>query len=456
MLRVTFVFFVGVAMLSPNAARAECFSLRSVKNTIKKIERCFARRCNTRQMSSYFRRADNYLSRAAKKSRCNSKTAAAYQKKLAELKKKWQAGSGSSAKGPRRGPPRTAAGGRRRRRFNPQMFRRRRRRFGGGGRRRYGGGGGNVGDQQGFANRFSAKKYIRAISLLNHANKNPGHPMRGGMLFFIKTALKVSKMKGRKIKVGVGLPAPTFKQFMANVAEIDKACTGKFKGIKNARSNASLRYAYGTWCALAAKRKEIVRKNMDKLLKKLFNGYVRVLDRFVRNVTKGDGFILSSNVHYLFNPQKSAAAIKKTVAGWSRITGVNLNSAGLVKRWYALAAKAKELVGKAVPKWSFPSKKFRYRHRRSQKIAKKTFRKFFGRISVKKIKIQEKRWVIVKNSLGIPLRRYRVGAIVFKIRKEPWCRLMKFSYTEPYKGRGRYQKSDKVYVKRYVRFQRCR
>ena len=292
-------------------------------------------------------------------------------------------------------------------------------------------------------------------SLLEYSDRNPGYSQIGGLVNYLNFALKVSKMKGRAMKVGHGRPASTFKKFMSNVEEIRKACAGRFKGIKNQRSNSSLPYAYGTWCKLAAKAKTIVRNTLKRMLKSV--APVRILDRMVGNVQKRKGFHIVTCAHYIINPKKTAELIRNKVAGWSAVTGVKLDSAPIVKRWLALASKAKEIIGKASTKWKFPKEKYHYRHRRSEKVARKTFRKYYGkRISIKKMRIHEKRWVVTTNALGIPVRRHHVGVIVYKMPNEPWCRQQGFSYTEPYKGHGRYQKVEKVYVKRYIRWQRCR
>lgn len=50
-------------------------------------------------------------------------------------------------------------------------------------------------------------------------------------------------------------------------------------------------------------------------------------------------------------------------------------------------------------------------------------------------------WQIVKNNIGIPLRRNKTGWVLYKLPGEKWARLSTFFYNESYAGGGRYSSS---------------
>ncbi len=62
-------------------------------------------------------------------------------------------------------------------------------------------------------------------------------------------------------------------------------------------------------------------------------------------------------------------------------------------------------------------------------------------------------WQIIKNVLGVPLRRTLPGYVIFKRPADPFCQLRPFTLTEVFDGQG-YQRAGSVQIG-YVRFQTC-
>ena len=63
-------------------------------------------------------------------------------------------------------------------------------------------------------------------------------------------------------------------------------------------------------------------------------------------------------------------------------------------------------------------------------------------------------WKIIRNDLGVILRRTVPGHVLFKLPQDPYCQLRSFTLTEQYTGNGSYQRANGVRFG-YVRFQSC-
>ncbi len=75
-------------------------------------------------------------------------------------------------------------------------------------------------------------------------------------------------------------------------------------------------------------------------------------------------------------------------------------------------------------------------------------------VAVKKAFMILDEWTIEKNALGVPLRRYRSGFVVFQVPGEKYCQVRSFTATEEYTGGGNYQKASGVRFG-FPRFQKC-
>ncbi|MBX2885290.1 MAG: hypothetical protein KTR32_35375 [Granulosicoccus sp.] len=63
-------------------------------------------------------------------------------------------------------------------------------------------------------------------------------------------------------------------------------------------------------------------------------------------------------------------------------------------------------------------------------------------------------WKIIKNNLGVILRRTLPGHVLFKLPDDPYCQIRSFTLTEQYTGSGTFQPAKGVRFG-YVRFQSC-
>ncbi|MBL8157487.1 MAG: hypothetical protein JNM70_25205 [Anaerolineae bacterium] len=64
-------------------------------------------------------------------------------------------------------------------------------------------------------------------------------------------------------------------------------------------------------------------------------------------------------------------------------------------------------------------------------------------------------WGITKNGLGIPIRRYRTGVMLYRKTGEELCRYREFTYEEEYAGGGTYSKSEKVWFSEGMKLVKC-
>lgn len=87
-------------------------------------------------------------------------------------------------------------------------------------------------------------------------------------------------------------------------------------------------------------------------------------------------------------------------------------------------------------------------------VAKSSLKKLFADATPKGSFMDAAGWTIEKNSLGVPLNRFRSGQLLFKRAAFKYCEQRNFSYNEVHQGGGSYAKGQ-VKVLSTVRFVTC-
>lgn len=87
--------------------------------------------------------------------------------------------------------------------------------------------------------------------------------------------------------------------------------------------------------------------------------------------------------------------------------------------------------------------------------AGKTLKGIFPGAKVNLAVMDSPDWTVRKNSLGIPLERYRSGQMVFSVPGSKWCQQRAFSYAETWVGNG-FAPSSTVDVLPMTRFLACK
>jgi hypothetical protein len=71
--------------------------------------------------------------------------------------------------------------------------------------------------------------------------------------------------------------------------------------------------------------------------------------------------------------------------------------------------------------------------------AKTALGKIYPKVAVPAAWMDDAAWTIEQNALGVPLRRFRSGQLVYRVASDPWCLQRTFNWVETHKGGGKYQ-----------------
>ena len=252
--------------------------------------------------------------------------------------------------------------------------------------------------------------------------------------------------------------AADIQKWRADLEAVAALCTGPHAGVRN-----DPRYGRADdanpekICLLAERREAVMQKLASNEVRRFVQGVTRAFEESVAQFEARDGYLhidaglaakgfyepdtLKREVAARFAELLAAAHVDAEAGLW----------ADFDKARDALVAKADA----AAASWKRPAKNG---SSRGAGVAKKAFTR--GGNAVKAAYITRGEWQIIKNALGIPLRRTQPGYVVYKAKanKGPldgkWCRGRSFTYKEQWDGR-RYQPSEEVSELGYVRFEKC-
>jgi hypothetical protein len=71
--------------------------------------------------------------------------------------------------------------------------------------------------------------------------------------------------------------------------------------------------------------------------------------------------------------------------------------------------------------------------------AKAAAQKLYPKVAAPAAWMDASNWTIEQNALGIPVKRFRSGQVVYRVGSDPFCLQRTFNYVEPHMGGGKYQ-----------------
>ena len=246
------------------------------------------------------------------------------------------------------------------------------------------------------------------------------------------------------------------EKWKADLEAIHALCTGKYKGIVNdSRYGTSNERNPEMWCKTAALR--------DKILKRLVQNQVAATvasttERFHKAAAEFEqyeGYIRMDSVmevKALNTPELFKKEINAQNAALFQVVGMEQDA----KTWSDFDAAHAALwakVEKLAPTWKRPARKGAGP---GAAAAKKRFKTAQKGNKVKAAYITRAAWQIIKNSLGIPIRRTKPGYVVYKETSDKkWCKGRSFTYAEEY-VKGKFKRSTEVKELGFIRYEKCK
>lgn len=246
------------------------------------------------------------------------------------------------------------------------------------------------------------------------------------------------------------------KKWMDEMAAVHKLCTTKYIGVENdSRYGHSADRNPEKWCEAAKKRAWITNHLVGNFVAKQTKMLVDMFIKDTGNLASHNGYSrLDSQIQ--IQAKYDLKAVKKELD--SRFAPL-FSTAGLTppaniyKPLEDAVAGFWTEVDKLAPRWTSPKKDGAGL---AAKVARKQVKHIKLAGKVVKAYTTRRTWRINKNALGVPLSRSKPGYVMYKSKdRRKWCVSRVFTYSESYKGGGRYTRSNGVSLG-YVRYMSCR
>ncbi len=296
-----------------------------------------------------------------------------------------------------------------------------------------------------FQKKFGHGPYVQAMQQLrNMQGKSAGRAIRSLLP-------RVRPLHPGETKVVLtNTDGKHFAQFRDHLLEIRKACTGEFRGLKNYSYYAhSFRSNYEAWCRMVNQMEKILHHAVKAAAAYDMNEYTKALRKMEAQLKRDPTEDLyTEQVLWVLHPELVEKPFAQMIAAWAKLTGLQLNAADYLNDWrQAVPALRSAIMAQLRPNRKFIKHNWTSHYRPAEKMAKKAIRAIYHS-RVKWVAMLKNKWDIFKNRYGIPDHRYRHGIAIFKVRGEPFCRAVTFSYRQAYRGGGRFQRKATLEVSR--------
>ncbi|MBI5610296.1 MAG: hypothetical protein HY902_15570 [Deltaproteobacteria bacterium] len=201
---------------------------------------------------------------------------------------------------------------------------------------------------------------------------------------------------------------------------------------------ASLADRAAWWCWISSHRTQLATRALGNV-HVVAEGYGNHHIAFAEIFKAGEGWSGSADP-WVFEVARDSkpffAGLNKAVGGWYTAFGIPLPSEpfpGLAEQ----VGKVREAIVAAAARNTIePGKN---RDKALEGAAKSALAKIYPKVSVPAAWMDEAGWTVEQNSLGVPLRRFRSGQLVYRVAGDPWCLQRTFNWVETHMGGGKYQ-----------------
>lgn len=245
-----------------------------------------------------------------------------------------------------------------------------------------------------------------------------------------------------------------FKKHLANLAIVDSiANSAEFNDVHNNKAD-------DYYCkpddirAVAAARNQIAERSVRATVQQGLELWIREADRLGSGLQTNEGWVRpSGNIMYnlVFEREEGHAELMKNITPKYQAVGLAVPADIFAELDAKLDALWRNIEA-AAPNFAWPTDL--KKDATIEAIAKKKMGGVAG-ITVLKTGMLKSEWGITKNGLGIPIRRYRTGVMLYRKTGEELCRYREFTYEEEYAGGGTYSKSEKVWFSEGMKLVKC-
>ncbi|MBM4346119.1 MAG: hypothetical protein FJ100_22325 [Deltaproteobacteria bacterium] len=195
------------------------------------------------------------------------------------------------------------------------------------------------------------------------------------------------------------------------------------------------------WCWLAAHRKELAVAALANV-NVVAEGYGNHHMAFDEVLKKGDDWNGAGDP-WLFlvasDSKPLVAGLKLALAPWYKAFEVEVPADSLAGLDDQIAKIRAAIIAAAARN---PLQAGRDHDKAMESGAKAALGRIYPKVAVVASWMDAGAWTVEQNSLGIPLKRYRSGQLVYRVGSDPWCQRRTFNRVEPHMGGGKYGKAE--------------
>lgn len=244
------------------------------------------------------------------------------------------------------------------------------------------------------------------------------------------------------------------QQWKTHLDAVHALCTGKYSGVKNdPRYGTSNARNPEMWCKTAALRDAIIRRLVANQVSSAVAQITERLRKAAAEFETYDGYIRIDSVREV-KALNEPAAFKAEVNDKHEALyrAANMEPDASVWRDFdaahgALWAK----IDRLAPTWKRPA---RAGGGPGAAAAKKRLLGARKGNRVIAAYITRASWQVIKNALGVPLRRTKPGYVVYREKGAKWCIGRSFTYAEEYIGRS-FKPSREISELGFIRHEKC-
>ena len=233
----------------------------------------------------------------------------------------------------------------------------------------------------------------------------------------------------------------------------EQGVLGSVYRVGQVEMSSELKKKPAAWCYVARHRVELMTRAAANrfVFVEGYGNYRILLAEAVEKTSAEHPDLDSWIVEMLLKPDAFLAARRKAEAGFYRDAGLaqpEASDGGLREQLAALQAR----IDESAPDVPFPTGPH---DAGLEGRARATLHSVFPDAQPRAAFMDAPGWTLEKNGLGVPLRRYRSGQIVFRRPQSKWCMQRTFNYVEEYGGGGRFLPGVGVNVLPATRFLAC-
>ena len=192
------------------------------------------------------------------------------------------------------------------------------------------------------------------------------------------------------------------------------------------------------WCYLAAHRAELTLKALGNVVvtsERYGNHHIA----FAEIIKAGSGW--SGNAEpWIFEVVRDdkpfLTGLKTAISAWYQAFGVAIPEQPFPSLTDEIGQVRAAIVAAAERNRIEPGKNH---DKALEAAAKSALAKIYPKVATLATWMDEAGWTVEQNSLGVPLRRFRSGQMVYRVASDPWCQQRTFNWVETHMGGGKYQ-----------------